>query len=141
MRSRTVSLPPACCRAIFSGPPITLASSARRSSSSTSGCQLTLCPPHIVVTLNATKGLGFMQILRLRLGMTSLKRIFLNVLQYELTFILARETAPILAAATLVLRRARALIPSHRWSNNSLPQKQHSSLPDPRKESHPPECR
>src|SRR5271155_4818717 len=36
MRSRTVSLPPSCCRLMLSAPPIPLASSRRRSISSTS---------------------------------------------------------------------------------------------------------
>ena len=45
MRSRTVRRPLACCRAIFSAPPIRRASSSRRRISSTSGCQVTSVPP------------------------------------------------------------------------------------------------
>ena len=39
MRSRTVSLPPACCRSTFSGPPMASAIARRRASSSSSSSQ------------------------------------------------------------------------------------------------------
>src|SRR5215472_2059069 len=40
IRSRTVSRPASCCRRILSGPPMRWASSCRRRSSSSSGCQV-----------------------------------------------------------------------------------------------------
>src|SRR6185436_4752371 len=48
MRSRTVSLPLACCRSTLAGPPICFASSSRRFISSTSGSQVKRVPPALV---------------------------------------------------------------------------------------------